>query len=266
MRLEMFQIDAFTSQVFAGNSAAVCPLDTWLPDVQMQQIAAENNLSETAFFVPEDSGFGLRWFTPTTEVELCGHATLASAFVIWNYLDGKGDLEFDTASGRVRVTRDGTLFVLDFPTRPVSPSTSPPDELISGLGLPPEAVLANGEAQGSGFYMAVYPQESDVRGLEPDMRRLSTLGNMGVIVTSPGNTSDCASRCFAPTFGIDEDPATGSIHCSLAPYWGERLGKTKLHALQVSRRGGELFCELAGDRVLIGGHAVCYMRGTIEVP
>lgn len=265
MRLELFQIDAFTSRMFSGNPAAVCPLDAWLPDGLMQQIALENNLSETAFFVPGDQRFALRWFTPTTEVQLCGHATLASAFVIWEYLAYQGPLTFDTASGPLHVTRDGDLIVLDFPLRPASRSDRPPQDLIAGLGVEPEAVLAS-EDGGSGFYLAVYRREADLRALSPDLERLSRLGRMGVVVTAPGESSDFSSRCFAPTFGINEDPVTGSTHCFLTPYWAGRLGKQKLHARQVSRRGGELFCELAGDRVRIGGRAVCYMKAAIELP
>ena len=266
MKLQIFQVDAFTGRVFSGNPAAVCPLDGWLPTELMQQIAAENNLSETAFFVRQGGVFELRWFTPTTEVDLCGHATLASAYVIRNYLGIEGTLVFQTRSGLVSADENAGRIILDFPAAEVASSQSPPKALAEGLHAPPEEILASGEAGGSGFYLAVYPSETVIRGLSPDMRLLSSLGRMGVVVTAPGDTSDFSSRCFAPTFGIDEDPVTGSVHCFLTPYWASRLGKTRLHARQVSRRGGELFCELSGERVRIGGRAVCYLEGTIEVP
>jgi PhzF family phenazine biosynthesis protein len=264
MKLRLFQVDAFASRVFSGNPAAVCPLEDWLPDDLMQKIAEENNLSETAFFVRQDDGFRLRWFTPATEVDLCGHATLASAFVIWKFLGATGPLVFHTRSGRLSAERDGEDIVLDFPAKSLSPVESVPGALIGGLGTLPLTVLSNGEAVQSGFYVAVYPAEADVRGLAPDMNALSTLGRMGVVVTAPGDTSDFASRCFAPAAGIPEDPVTGSSHCFLVPYWAARLGKQRLHARQVSRRGGELRCSVAGDRVRIGGKAVCYMEGTID--
>jgi PhzF family phenazine biosynthesis protein len=264
MRIPLFQVDAFTNRLFAGNPAAVCPLDRWLPTETMQAIAAENNLSETAFFVREGEGYRLRWFTPTTEVELCGHATLASAFVIWNCLNrGDESLRFSTRSGMLSVARRGPLLVLDFPSRRVQRCSDPPRALADGLGIPPIEMWTDGEAEQSGFYLAVYPSESMVRSLEPDLRTLRIPG-MGVVATAPGDEADCASRCFAPSFGIDEDPVTGSIHCFLAPYWAERLGKRTIRAHQVSQRGGELICELAGDRVHIAGHAVLYMEGWID--
>lgn len=266
MKLQLFQVDAFTDRVFGGNPAAVCPLEAWLPDDLMQQIAAENNLSETAFFVKRGSRFEIRWFTPTTEVELCGHATLASARVIWEHMDVSDPLIFDTRSGELRVERNGERIVLDFPRKPLEPARRSPQQLIEGLRVTPEDLRANGEDAGSGFYVACYDSEDTIRKLLPEMTALAMLGRMGVVVTAPGNTSDFASRCFAPTFGIPEDPVTGSIHCFLAPYWAERLGRTTLHARQVSRREGELFCEVRGDRVRIGGRTAGYLTGTIEVP
>jgi PhzF family phenazine biosynthesis protein len=269
MRLDLYQVDAFASRVFEGNPAAVCPLEAWLPEPLMQQIAGENNLSETAFFVADPTRpghYALRWFTPTSEVDLCGHATLGAAFVIRRFLKVTVPLSFETRSGFLGVTGEGDRLVLDFPALPIAPARHVPEALIRGLGHPPENVLASGEAGGSGFWVGVYTTESEVRSLTPDLALLSTLGRMGVVATSPGDDSDLASRCFAPTFGIPEDPVTGSIHCFLVPYWAERTGREKLRARQVSRRGGELDCELAGDRVRIGGRAVCFMRGTIEVP
>jgi PhzF family phenazine biosynthesis protein len=266
MKLPLFQVDAFAEGVFSGNPAAVCPLDTWLPDNVMQAIAAENNLSETAFFVREDPGFRLRWFTPTREVELCGHATLASAFVLWTHLGESGPLRFRTRSGVLIVEQDGDRIVLDFPALSLEPAQRPPDALFIGLGVKPDAVLANGESLGSGFYVALYPSEAVVRDLSPDFAALSSFGDMGVVATAPGVEAAFASRCFAPAFGIPEDPVTGSIHCFLVPYWAGRLGRKALRARQVSARGGTLYCEWIGDRVRIGGTAAGYLVGTIEVP
>lgn len=266
MKLPLFQVDAFADGVFSGNPAAVCPLDAWLTEDVMQAIAAENNLSETAFFVRDGSGFHLRWFTPTREVELCGHATLASAFVIWKHLGTSGPLQFRTRSGVLLVEQEGDRIVLDFPARSLEPVPDAPDALLTGLGVPPEAVLANGESLGSGFYVAVYPSEAVVRALSPDFAQLASFGDMGVVATAPGDETELVSRCFAPAFGIPEDPVTGSIHCFLVPYWADRLGRKVLHARQVSRRGGNLYCELKGDRVRIGGSAAAYLVGTIEIP
>lgn len=259
MKLEIFQVDAFTSKAFGGNPAAVVPLTEWLPDETMQSIALENNLSETAFFVKENDGYGLRWFTPTDEVDLCGHATLASAYVLFNILKvGESSLKFRTKSGELRVERDADLLVLDFPVR-LAVETEAPNDLIQALGAKPEKVLK------SRAYLAVYGTEDEVLSLEPDFRALSKLDAYGVIVTAPGKSSDFVSRFFAPAVGVDEDPVTGSAHCTLIPYWAERLAKTKLFARQVSSRGGELFCELAGDRVKIGGNATLYLKGEIFV-
>jgi PhzF family phenazine biosynthesis protein len=266
MKLPIYQVDAFADGVFSGNPAAVCPLENWLPQELMQAIASENNLSETAFFVSEADAYHLRWFTPTREVDLCGHATLASAFVIWSFLGGSGPLKFRTRSGVLHVEQSGDRIVLDFPRSDLAAARSVPDALVRGLGKQPESVLADGEAAGSGFYVAVYATETLLRQLSPDFNALSSFGDMGVVVTAPGDEADFASRCFAPAFGIPEDPVTGSIHCFLAPYWGARLGRGVLHARQVSRRGGDLYCELKGDRVRIGGKGAGYLTGTIQVP
>ena len=268
MRIPLFQVDAFSDRVFAGNPAAVCPLDTWLPDDRLQAIAAENNLSETAFFVPRDGGFELRWFTPTVEVELCGHATLASGFVIATLLrPGSDRIEFDTRkAGRLTVTRDADLFTLDFPARPASPA-QPHSDLVAALGGPqPEQILLSAGNHGEGNYLVVYRSESDVRSLRPRFADLAGPQGCGVIVTAAGTDGiDFVSRYFAPAAGIDEDPVTGSTHCTLTPYWAARLGKDMLHARQVSARGGALTCTLRGDRVLIAGGAVLYLEGSIHV-
>jgi predicted PhzF superfamily epimerase YddE/YHI9 len=259
MQLPIFQIDAFTSRLFRGNPAAVCPLESWLPDETLQAIAAENNLSETAFFVGGNGRYHLRWFTPAVEVDLCGHATLASAFVVFKHLSP--DLQavrFDTRSGPLSVERRDGRLQMDFPARPGMPC-DPPPEVLTGLGIEPT------EVRRARDYLVVYDSEEQVRAIRPDFTALEKLPALGVIATAPGRSSDFVSRFFAPTAGILEDPVTGSAHCTLTPYWAERLGKQSLHALQVSRRGGELWCELAADRVLIAGNAVEYLHGTIRV-
>ncbi|MBN2433460.1 MAG: PhzF family phenazine biosynthesis protein [Acidobacteria bacterium] len=261
MRITMFQVDAFTDRLFAGNPAAVCPLDEWLPDEILRQIAAENNLSETAFFVPADQEFELRWFTPVSEVDLCGHATLATAHVLFRHLGFDRDLiPFRTRQrGRVHVERSGDRLVLDFPAwAPVA--TKPPASLLAGLAPKPRQVFLSRD------YLALYDHEDQIATLVPDYGALSRVDVTGIIVTAPGRESDFVSRFFAPREGIPEDPVTGSAHCTLAPFWAERLGKTELYARQLSPRGGELFCRLSGDRVKIGGRAVTYLEGKIEVP
>ncbi len=261
MRIPLYQVDAFADRPFTGNPAAVCPLDAWLPDSLMQSIAAENNLSETAFFVPEGDGYGLRWFTPATEVDLCGHATLASAHVIFRFLAPERDeILFQTRqAGVLRVTRDGDLLALDFPSRPAEPCPMP-EGLAAALGRVPASVLAARD------YLCVYDSADEIAALTPDFAALARLDRFAVIATAPGNDgSDFVSRFFAPARGVDEDPVTGSAHCTLIPYWAARLGKTRLDARQVSRRGGRLTCALKGDRVSIGGHAVLYLIGTIEI-
>jgi PhzF family phenazine biosynthesis protein len=258
LKIPMVQVDAFAGRVFTGNPAAICPLDAWLPDVQMQAIAAENNLAETAFFVRNGSGYKLRWFTPALEVDLCGHATLASAFVILNDLTpGERSVSFQTKSGTLTVTRDGDLYSMDFPSRPPEPCADVFPSLIGALGGQPEAVLAARD------YFVVYGSEEELRSLKPDMQALMSIDRFAVIATAPGRESDFVSRFFAPAKGVPEDPVTGSAHCSLIPYWSKRLGKKKLHAFQVSQRGGELWCEDRGERVTISGKAVRFFEGTI---
>jgi PhzF family phenazine biosynthesis protein len=263
MRLALHQVDAFTSKVFGGNPAAVVPLDSWLPDATMQSIALENNLSETAFFVRESSGYRIRWFTPTSEVPLCGHATLASAWVLFHVLGVEGDVvELHSLSGPLRVTRVDDQLALDFPAYPLADYGGPRDA-IEALGKPPIQTLGR-----ESLLFAVYESEADVRAIAPDFGMLLRSG-MKALVTAPASAQgggDFVSRFFAPTVGIDEDPVTGSAHCSLIPYWSARLSKTKLRARQVSLRGGELDCELRGDRVSIAGRAVRYLEGTIHIP
>jgi predicted PhzF superfamily epimerase YddE/YHI9 len=257
MNIPIYQIDAFTSSVFGGNPAAVCPLERWLDDATLQAIAAENNLAETAFFVPQGQGYALRWFTPTIEVDLCGHATLASAFVIFGELDpARAAVTFATRSGDLTVRRDGELLVMDFPALAPEPC-APPEALLAGLDAVPREVFAAMD------YLAVYDSEDQVRALRPDMALLARLDRRGVIATAPGLRADFVSRFFAPAAGVPEDPVTGSAHCTLTPYWSQRLGKQRLRALQVSARGGELFCEDRGARVTIAGQAVKFLQGTI---
>ena len=262
MRIPLYQIDAFaTEEPFTGNPAAVCPLEAWLPDPVMQQIAAENNLSETAFFVPEGEGYRLRWFTPTTEVDLCGHATLASAFVVFSWLTPeRREVTFTTQqAGPLTVTRDGDLLALDFPARPPAPCPTP-EGLATALGRPPNTVLAARD------YLAVYETADDIRALTPVFAAIARLDRFAVIVTAPGSEGiDFVSRFFAPARGVDEDPVTGSAHCTLIPYWAERLGKNRLEARQLSRRGGALSCATRSDRVTIAGRALLYLEGTITI-
>ena len=256
MKIPIYVIDAFTRKVFGGNPAAVCPLEDWLSDAEMQAIAQENNLSETAFFVRQGDAYALRWFTPTLEVDLCGHATLASAFVIFNYLERAGDtVTFETRSGPLTVSREGENLALDFPARRGAPC-EPPAELVEGLGARPRETLRARD------YLAVYQSEEEVRRLEPDFGLLAKLDCLGVIATAEGRgEADFVSRFFAPGAGVDEDPVTGSAHCTLIPYWAEKLGRQQLHALQISARGGELFCEDKGERVKIAGTVVRYSEG-----
>ncbi len=259
MRLPIYQVDAFTNRLFQGNPAAICPLREWLPDDKLQAIALENNLSETAFFVPDGDGrYRLRWFTPTVEVDLCGHATLATAFIILTELTPeRSEARFETKSGELIVRREGDRWAMDFPARmPLECEVHP--GLIEALGAQPERVLAARD------YLVAYGTEDEVRALKPNMERLAQMDRFAVIVTAPGREVDFVSRFFAPSKGVPEDPVTGSAHCTLVPYWSQRLGKTKLHALQVSPRGGELWCEHRGDRVTIAGNAVKFLTGTIE--
>ena len=259
MKIPIYQIDAFASRVFSGNPAAVCPLESWLDDSVLQAIAQENNLSETAFFIPLEDGYHIRWFTPVAEVDLCGHATLATAFVVFTHLEPNGvEVSFNSRSGRLTVTRDDDLLTMDFPSLPPVPCEAP-NVLVKGLGREPAEVLCSED------YVAVFSAENDIRDLRPDFEMLKELDLRGVAATARGRNVDFVSRFFAPKYGIDEDPVTGSAHCSLTPYWAGRLHKRDLRAHQVSKRGGELFCRDCGDRVKISGRAVAYMEGSITV-
>lgn len=260
MKLTQFQVDAFTNRLFGGNPAAVVPLQQWMDDRLMQSIAAENNLSETAFFVPQGGAFQLRWFTPVREIDLCGHATLASAHVLFEHLAYAGnEITFTTRSGALIVRKQGDELVMDFPV--VQPRRcDPPTALLQGLGAQPLEVWAGDD------YLAVFDSEASIRALQPDHAQLSTLDRRGVIVTAPGVQADFVSRFFAPRYGIAEDPVTGSAHCMLTPYWAARLGKNALHARQVSSRGGEIGCTLMGERVLLAGQAVTFMQAEIFCP
>ena len=260
MRIPIYQVDAFTDRLFAGNPAAVCLLDSWPEDAFLQSIAAENNLSETAFLVKDGARYQLRWMTPVTEVALCGHATLAAAFVIFNFVEpARVELVFDTLSGELRVRRGDHQLQMDFPSLPPEPCACPP-ALSAALGTQPREVLRSAQ-----YYVARFDSAADILALQPDMEKLKTLDRMATIVTAPGDTEDCVSRVFGPKVGIPEDPVTGSAHSVLTPYWAARLGKPHVHARQLSARGGELFCELRGDRVSIAGQAVLYMQGEIHL-
>ena len=259
MKYDIFQIDAFTNEPFKGNPAAVVPFDAWPADDVMQNIALENNLAETAFFIPDGDNYGLRWFTPTVEMDLCGHATLATGYVIFEILGiDKKILRFQTLSGELTVEKEGDRYVMDFPSRPASPVEAPAG-LIEAIGAEPKEVLKSND------YLLVFENEAQVKAIKPDFAALKKLASRGVIVSAPGETSDFVSRFFAPAVGVDEDPVTGSTHTTLIPYWAERLGKRELFARQVSQRGGELFCEFKGDRVKIAGNAVTYLKGEIYV-
>jgi predicted PhzF superfamily epimerase YddE/YHI9 len=261
MKLEIFQVDAFTSKPFGGNPAAVVPLDAWLPDETMLAIAAENNLAETAFFVKNGDQYDIRWFTPKVEVNLCGHATLASAHVIFNELKLEDEkIRFHShRSGSLGVANDGDKFVLDFPAYPITEIATLPQ--LVDVEVPP---LKSWETQGN-MLMLLLRSQDEVKSLEPDMQKVAELPYDEIIITAKGDDCDFASRMFAPRIGIPEDPVTGAIHCSLIPYWAGQLGKNELFARQVSARGGELFCELAGDRVKIGGHATLFLKGEIYI-
>lgn len=259
MKLPIYQVDAFTSKLFGGNPAAVCPLDYWLEESVMQSIAAENNLAETAFFVKKENYYELRWFTPEAEVDLCGHATLASAYVIFDILKSETDkITFQTKSGKLEVTKRNNLLVMNFPSRkPVATET--PEGLVEAIGKAPKEVLQSRDL------LMVYDSEEEVLSLQPDFSLLKKIDCFGYIATAKGNHVDFVSRFFAPKEGINEDPVTGSSHSTLIPFWAERLGKNELLARQISKRGGELFCKLLGDRVEIAGNAVLYLTGFIDV-
>ncbi|TDH25614.1 PhzF family phenazine biosynthesis protein [Segetibacter sp. 3557_3] len=251
----LFHVDAFTDQLFGGNPAVVCPLETWLPEDTMQRLAAENNLSETAFFIKEEGGYHVRWFTPEYEIDLCGHATLATAFVLFEHLGYEGDtIRFSCKSGLLEVTRKDGLIQLDFPTR-IPAQAEAPEALLKGINIQPAQILKSRD------YFLVYNQQSEVADFRPDFTYLNQLDCVGIIVTAPGRDVDFVSRFFVPNSVIGEDPVTGSAHCNLIPYWSGQLNKTTLTARQISARGGQLTCTQAGDRVLMAGKAVLYMKG-----
>ncbi|WP_242171220.1 MULTISPECIES: PhzF family phenazine biosynthesis protein [unclassified Pseudomonas] len=257
MKLDIYQVDAFSQQPFGGNPAAVCPLTEWLPDAQLQNIAAENNLSETAYFVPRGDFYELRWFTPEVEVDLCGHATLAAAWVLIHQLaDAPEVLRFATRSGELRVTRNGDELAMDFPAKQPQPC-EPPSGLLIALGIEHAEVFAADD------YIVLVDDEAQIAALTPDFARLKGLPKRGIAVTAKSTRFDFVSRWFGPNVGVNEDPVTGSAHTSLAPFWAERLGKSLLTAEQGGKRRGQLRCELKGDRVIISGHAVLYLQGVI---
>ena len=262
MQLKIYQIDAFTDKAFAGNPAAVVPLKEWLDDAVMQSIAAENNLAETAFFLSDidSDGFHLRWFTPKVEVKLCGHATLATSFVLFNELGyDKDEIVFNTLSGKLMVTKNAELLTLNFPTQKPVPCDLPPS-LEKAIGEKPLECLKNND------YVLVFENEDIIKNISPNHNLISKLDARGVIITAPGEEYDFVARFFAAASGIDEDPVTGSAYTKLTPYWAEKLGKTSFKVRQVSQRGGNLTLELKDDRVFISGHAVKYLEGMIEIP
>ena len=258
MKIPVYQVDAFAHRAFEGNPAAICPLEQWLDDEVLQAIAAENNLAETAFIVRRTDGVReLRWFTPTVEVELCGHATLAAGFLLLDVLGEERDaVRFLTRSGELVVARGREGLTLDLPAYPAS-DCEPPQALLDGLDHLPVEILA------AKNYLCIYDREDDVRNLAPDFAQLAHCAPYAVIVTAPGEKVDFVSRFFAPAHGIDEDPVTGSAHCTLTPYWAKRLGKTRLNARQLSKRGGNLVCEIRGDRVVLEGGCVLVLEGNL---
>ena len=260
MQISLFQVDAFTDKLFRGNPAAVCPLDEWLPDELMQSIALENNLSETAFFVPKGNGYHIRWFTPTTEVDLCGHATLATAHVLYTHLGCKDiSINFDSRSGQLSVSKDAGHYIMDFPAD-FTEHVLAPKVLTEAIKMSPKEILAGRED-----FMVVLASEAEVAALEPDFQLLKKVKSRGLIVTAPGEEVDFVSRCFFPNAGIDEDPVTGSAHTTMTPYWAERLSKQALTARQISARGGQISCTMLGDRIALAGKAVTYLEGKIYV-
>jgi PhzF family phenazine biosynthesis protein len=262
MEIPIYQVDAFSPVVFGGNPAAIMPLDSWLEDHTLQAIAMENNLSETAFFVTSTEGYELRWFTPTVEVNLCGHATLAAAHVLFNHLGFAGDvIRFQTHSGELRVSRSEAGLTLDFPAAEIQP-TPVTQEVSKALGA-----TATSAVMGSKAFAVVYifESEAEVAGLQPDFAALLPASEYAIIATAPGDHCDFVSRFFGPQVGVNEDPVTGSAHCSLVPYWAGRLGKNTLSARQISARGGDLACELRDGRVFMTGRGITYMTGTVSL-
>ena len=259
MKLKLYQIDAFANKLFEGNPAAVCPLDSWLPDEIMQAIATENNLSETAYFVQTDEGYHIRWFTPVHEVDLCGHATLASAYVIFNIIGySQQQISFQSKSGVLTVQKNNEWLEMNFPSQPPQECNIPP-EILSAFNVQPVSCLKRED------YIVILETEEDVLAAKPNLSKLCELDLRGVAVTSKSRSYDFVIRFFAPKYGINEDPVTGSAFTQLIPYWSEILGKNKLKAKQVSNRGGEVMCVLLGNRVKISGKAVKYMIGVIEI-
>ena len=261
MRLPIYQVDAFTDKLFGGNPAAICPLETWLPGATMQAVAAENNLAETAFFVREGGEYALRWFTPSVEVDLCGHATLASAHVVFNFLEPEREsVRFRTLkAGTLVVSRGAGMLTMDFPARPAAPCEAPAG-LLAALGGAPREVLRARD------HLVVYGSAAEIAALKPDLAALAQVDCWAAIVTAPGeNGVDFVSRFFAPAQGVPEDPVTGRAHTTLTPYWAEKLGKDVLHARQVSKRGGEIYCQMRGDRVRLAGRAALFLRGEIAL-
>lgn len=260
MKIPIFQVDAFTSKLFGGNPAAVCPMRVWPEARVLQSIAAENNLSETAFIVGGQGKFRIRWFTPKTEVDLCGHATLAAAYVVLNHMDKslKSVKFLSDRSGLLGVSRAGDRLAMDFPSLPPKPC-APPEGLVKALG---RGIIATLEERD---YVVVFENEAQVRALRPDMARLRKLDKQGVVCTAKGDKADFVSRYFAPKVGVPEDPVTGSTHCSLVPFWSGLLKKDRMIAHQVSERGGEIMCVQKGKRVFLAGDAVLYMKGAIEI-
>lgn len=260
MKLTIYQVDAFTNKPFGGNPAAIIPLQNWLDDTLMQKIAMENNLSETAYFVKQDDAYHIRWFTPSLEIDLCGHATLASAYVIKTFLEPHvQEITFNTQKSEILRTyvKDG-MYTLDFPSR-MPLETEIPGKLLESLGI-----TTTIEVLKSRDYFVVLPTEEAVKNMEPDFSLMKEI-NAGVIITAKGHSADIVSRFFYPAAGIDEDPVTGSAHCSLIPYWSEKLGTSKIFAKQLSKRGGDLWCEFKGDRVLMSGNCVLFMTGEISI-
>lgn len=261
MKIPFFQVDAFSSKAFGGNPAAICVLNSWLDNDVLQKIAAENNLSETAFLVPASTGnYELKWFTPTIEIDLCGHATLASAFILFEYFDhDKLVLKFQTASGELSVEKSENMLSMNFPARPPV-EIKPPEILTEALGVEASYVLESRDL------LAVFEDENTIQNMTPDFDKIKKIKNhFAVIVSAQGENSDFVSRFFAPNAGVNEDPVTGSAHCTLIPYWAKRLGKNKLHAYQLSKRRGELFCEYMEGRVRISGHSTLYAKGEIYI-
>lgn len=259
--MKIFQVDAFTARLFSGNPAAVVPLEEWLDDEVMQRIAAENNLAETAFFVPIGEGYHIRWFTPKVEVDLCGHATLAAAHVLFSHLGHAGkELKFSSRSGPLRVFREGKRYILDFPIDELEPAEIP-EGLTESLGDKEPMFCYLGKTD----YLLIYEKQSDIESMKPDFTRLGKVKARGVIVSAPGDWVDFVSRFFGPQVGINEDPVTGSAHTSLTPYWCRQLAKTELTARQLSERGGDLICRHRGNRIEIGGEAVTFLEGQITL-